>query len=55
MSQVYESFGLQPGTIDFMGHCVALHEDDRYLQMASGPTLDKMKLYIQIFCFLFKV
>lgn len=47
MQQVYDKFGLQPGTIDFMGHCVALHEDDRYLQMACGATIEKMKLYME--------
>ncbi len=45
MKQVYEKFGLQPLTIDFLGHCVALHEDDRYLEMACGGTIEKMQLY----------
>ena len=46
MSQVYEYFGLQPDTIDFIGHAVALHPDDTYLSQACGPTLDKIVLYM---------
>jgi Rab GDP dissociation inhibitor len=29
MAQVYERFGLEPGTQDFMGHSLALHLNDR--------------------------
>jgi len=47
MQQVYDKFGLQPGTIDFLGHCVALYTDDNYLRCAAGPTLNKMKLYME--------
>ena len=31
MGQVYESFGLDQQTIDFLGHAVALHIEDGYL------------------------
>jgi len=28
MSKVYEKFGLEPGTIEFVGHSMALHPND---------------------------
>ena len=46
MAQVYDYFGLQPDTIDFIGHAVALHTDDRYAAQACGPTMDRIKLYM---------
>lgn len=47
MQQVYDKFGLQPGTIDFLGHCLALYTDDRYLKCACGPTIQKIRLYME--------
>jgi len=47
MAQVYSKFGLQEGTIDFIGHAVALHINDEYLNKACGPTIAKCKLYLQ--------
>lgn len=29
MSEVYQKFGLEPGTQDFIGHAMALHLDER--------------------------
>jgi len=46
MKQVYEKFGLQPDTIDYVGHAVALYNDDSYLNQACGPTISKIKLYM---------
>ncbi|KAF4759460.1 Rab GDP dissociation inhibitor beta, partial [Perkinsus olseni] len=46
MMQVYEKYGLQPDTIDFFGHAVALYPDDSYLFKPCGPTIQKMKLYL---------
>jgi len=46
MQQVYEKFGLQPDTIDFVGHAVALYCNDQYLACACGPTIEKIKLYM---------
>jgi Rab GDP dissociation inhibitor len=46
MAQVYTKFGLQETTIDFIGHAVALHINDEYLNKACGPTLAKCKLYL---------
>lgn len=30
MKSVYEKFGLEPGTQDFIGHAMALYLDDEY-------------------------
>lgn len=49
MQQVYDKFGLQPLTVDFIGHAVALYTDDRYLQAACGPSVARIKLYIESF------
>ena len=46
MAQVYEYFGLQADTIDFIGHAVALHHDDSYMGQACGATMDKITLYM---------
>merc|ERR1712032_981697 len=46
MRQVYEKFGLQPETITFVGHAVALMNNDDYLDKAAGPTIQKCKLYL---------
>lgn len=47
MKQVYAKFGLQDPTIDFIGHAVALHTNDDYLNKACGPTIQKSKLYVE--------
>lgn len=31
MKTVYEKFGLEPGTQDFIGHAMALYLDDEYV------------------------
>jgi len=46
MAQVYQKFGLSEQTIDFVGHAVALHSNDSYLQQACGPSIAKLKLYV---------
>lgn len=46
MEQVYGKFGLQEQTIDFIGHAVALEPSDDYLKKACGPTIAKLKLYV---------
>jgi len=47
MQQVYSKFGLQKDTIDFIGHAVALCNNDDYLSQACGPTIAKCKLYLE--------
>lgn len=49
MSQVFEKFGLQEATIDFIGHAVALHTSDSYLRAPCGATINKCKLYVESF------
>ncbi|KAG2219698.1 hypothetical protein INT45_001870 [Circinella minor] len=46
MVELYEKFGLEPGTQDFIGHAMALHLDDGYLQKPARETVDKIILYV---------
>lgn len=46
MSQVFQKYGLQETTIDFIGHAVALYNNDEYLNKACGPCIERMKLYL---------
>jgi Rab GDP dissociation inhibitor len=39
MSAVFKKFSLDAQTIDFMGHAVALHTNDDYLDKAAMPTV----------------
>merc|ERR1711998_88174 len=45
MQKVFEEFGLEDGTIDFIGHALALHRDDGYKQRPATETFDRIKLY----------
>ena len=45
MNEVYKKFGLDENTSDFVGHALALHRDDGYLEVPCGATLKKIKLY----------
>jgi len=45
MKAVYEKFGLEPGTQDFIGHAMALHLDDDYITKPARPTYDRIILY----------
>jgi len=46
MEQIFQKFGLQEGTIAFIGHAVALESNDEYLKKACGPCMGKLKLYV---------
>jgi Rab GDP dissociation inhibitor len=46
MEQVYAKFGLAEATIGFIGHAVALENNDEYLKKACGAAIAKMKLYV---------
>jgi len=46
MKDVYKKYGLEANTIDFLGHAVALHVDDKYLERPAKDTIDKMNLYL---------
>ncbi|KAF9056523.1 rab GTPase activator [Panaeolus papilionaceus] len=45
MKTVYEKFGLEPGTQDFIGHAMALYLDDEYITKPARPTYDRIILY----------
>lgn len=46
MRNVYEHYGLHSDTVDFVGHAVALYTNDKYIDKAMGPTMDRIKLYM---------
>lgn len=46
MSDVYKKFGLEPGTQDFVGHALALHLDDSYMNQPARETYDRICLYM---------
>lgn len=46
MSAVYEKFGLETGTQDFIGHAMALYLDDTYLTRTARESYDRIILYI---------
>jgi len=45
MKVVYEKFGLEPGTQDFIGHAMALYLDDDYITKPARGTYDRIILY----------
>ncbi|KAI3625980.1 hypothetical protein CBS9595_001341 [Malassezia furfur] len=46
MEKVFAQFGLEPGTRDFIGHAMALHLDDGYLQRPARETYERILLYM---------
>ncbi|CAL5222149.1 g4472 [Coccomyxa viridis] len=47
MGALYKEYGLDPMTVDFIGHAIALHRDDSYMAMPAWPTVQKIKLYYE--------
>ena len=47
MRQCYASFGLDEQAIDFIGHAVALHIEDSYLDKPAIETAKKCVLYME--------
>lgn len=47
MKDVYDKFGLEPGTRDFIGHAMALYQTDSYItEKGSAPeTIERIRLY----------
>ncbi|KAF9973076.1 Rab GDP dissociation inhibitor alpha [Actinomortierella ambigua] len=46
MKDVFEKFGLEKGATDFVGHALALHLDDQYLDNPALDTFERIKLYV---------
>lgn len=46
MAEVFKAYSLESNTIDFMGHAVALHTDDTYLNKPAYDTIAKLQLYL---------
>ena len=47
MAALFKKFGLEENTVDFLGHAVALHRDDAYIQQPCFETIVKFKLYME--------
>jgi Rab GDP dissociation inhibitor len=47
MRKVFAYWKLEDNTIDFIGHSIALHRDDTYLDELALPTIKKIKLYME--------
>lgn len=45
MQEVYNKFGLEVGTQDFIGHAMALHLDDAYKREPARETFNRIVLY----------
>ncbi|KAF9502507.1 rab GDP-dissociation inhibitor [Pleurotus eryngii] len=45
MKTIYEKFGLEPGTQDFIGHAMALYLDDDYITKPARETYSRIVLY----------
>ncbi|KAI9336849.1 GDP dissociation inhibitor [Zopfochytrium polystomum] len=46
MTVIYKKFGLEPGTQDFVGHALALHLDDSYMNQPARDTYERICLYM---------
>jgi len=46
-AELYEAFGLDEQTIDFLGHAVALHITDAYLTQPAIDTVIKCRLFME--------
>ena len=44
-----KKFSLEPNTVDFIGHAVALYTNDNFLEEKAITTVDKMQLYFNSF------
>jgi len=42
---LFEKFGLEPGTVDFIGHALALYTDESYLDKPARSMVGAVKLY----------
>lgn len=42
-------YGLDDNTVDFIGHAIALHRDDRYLNEPALDTVKRMKVNVLVY------
>jgi len=47
MKNVFNHFGVDANTIDFLGHALALYRDDEYLTQPALPTILRVRLYCE--------
>lgn len=47
MVEVFNHYKLEENTIDFLGHAVALHRDDKFLSQPAIDTIRKINLYVE--------
>lgn len=45
MAELYKYYGLQPDTISFVGHALALYRDESYMTEPALPTVMRIQLY----------
>ncbi|KAI4318457.1 hypothetical protein MLD38_032158 [Melastoma candidum] len=45
--EIISKYGLEDDTVDFIGHALALHSDDSYLDMPAMDFVKRMKLYAE--------
>ena len=46
MKEVFKYYNLEENTIDFLGHAVALHHSDDFLNKPAFDTIEMMQLYL---------
>jgi len=47
IAKVFEHFSLKPDTIDFVGHAMALRDNDSYLSTPAIDTINRVRLYAE--------
>jgi len=45
IKDVFDHFGLKPDTVDFIGHAMALRDNDSYLSTPALDTVNRIRLY----------
>eukprot|EP01118_Nematostelium_gracile_P000458 TRINITY_DN1050_c0_g1_i1.p1 TRINITY_DN1050_c0_g1~~TRINITY_DN1050_c0_g1_i1.p1 ORF type:complete len:443 (+),score=148.94 TRINITY_DN1050_c0_g1_i1:62-1390(+) len=45
IKEVFDHFGLKPDTVDFIGHAMALRDNDAYLTEPAWDTIERIRLY----------
>lgn len=45
-AKMFDHYGLEPNTIDFIGHAVSLYTDESFMSLPASLVIDKIKLYM---------